>query len=60
MAGVIAIYVWQMLLPLRLTLLPTYLYFLADVIARIVADVITTINVWADVIAQCIFIKYYG
>ena len=42
MAGVIAIHMWQMLMPLRLMLLPTILYFMADVIAKKVADVIAT------------------
>ena len=61
MAGVIAIYVWQMLLPPRLTLLPTIFVFLGWCYCQNSGRCYNHyINVWADAIAQCIFIKYYG
>ena len=53
MADVIAMCVWQMLLPLRLNVIAYYVYILADAIANIVADVIATeCNVLADGIAK--------
>ena len=54
-AGVIATFLWLMLLPQWLMLLPLGTFVLADVIAM-VADVITTQGVWgclAGVKANC-------